>query len=412
VTQYPSQYVALAERFYAQPEELSVASMSGGALDTGTFTPRHRTDADMVMRTVSTTSNLLGDNVYYSAASSPAPLFRDAAAERTVNMRSGVPWFRDFENRGFADRFERLGSFLRDNGDAANANNQPQKRYTGANDVTVFTITERIPASPFITWKARDRTRRLLNTRRFKFKVKLFDDWRDKLFQAKVLAGNNNDVTVKLTAVTLYLRWVVPPKTQPLPPRHTMPWLFYEMHSSAIQTVTDALFPAAAHHSATFTFKLQIRRSTFPKRLFLAVRPPPTATGLVDSPEHHMELLAVDFTVDAHGGRLGKFTTCEMFALYVRNTPVSRLRDFDYEEWRKRYCTLALRDEDIGWDFESCCGRIITIVVTARSNWQLPSVGLAAQERLDVGRDYRLDVVVENEYQMIMDKRRCELVRR
>ena len=426
VVQSPGTYVGLAERFYARPDEVnSVCSMSGGGrFDSGTFTPRIGDDHPPASASNADTNSTVDTIHYQSAQVGFIKPLQDLTGLplNTVNMYAQVPQIPDFINLGYQHRFHRFASNLRSNVSSAVPNALPvanQSRFTGTTETGVvtrhfITLTERLPVTPFIMWKSRDKTRRLLNVRRLRMSFSLFPDWADRVMQGQFPDTGANLYSVSLeVAPVLQVKWIVPPKPQKLPQRLTMPWLFYELYSTNAQTVTIPDFVQTDHVSRDYEFTIKLRRSTFPKRLFIVVRPPVTNTAqLEDSVEHHMELASVTIIMDTHAGRLGRLDTDEMFALYVKNTPVNLLRTFDFEEWRKRYCVLVLRGEDIGWDFESRSGRQICFEVVARSHWALPSVGRQSEERLDLDREYRLDVLVENDYHMIMDKRRSELVRR
>ena len=154
---------------------------------------------------------------------------------------------------------------------------------------------------------------------------------------------------------------------------------------------------------------MRVRLRTWPRKMFIYCAP--RKPDLTISSEHHLELVSVELVMDAVSGKLNRLSSQQMFALYVRNCPVSLARKFKYDEWRKRYCTLCLAPGDIGWDLQSEDGRIVTLRARVRSHWTQPTVGLTLSNAEDANRAYTLYMQGEYEYAMTMDKKRSELHR-
>lgn len=418
ILQYPSKWAGVTERFYASPEELnSICSMSGGALDSGNFIARRledcRREAVNVQNLMTPLSNItyqVAVQETYERTVEPDDNFDSAIS---LNLRGSAPRTRPWYNPGYTERFSDMARRTRYGGYPPNvAATTGLTRYSNPTGVTTFTISERLPVAPFMCWASRDKHRNVPNLRRIDLRIQWAQDapfrflmgQSDNLSTTGFLDGRFDWHTVK---PVLHLRWLVPPASMQLPPVLTVPFTYYKEEAGPLVTVE---LPASSFTTESFVLTFQNRIRVFPRRLFLYFKS--LSAELGDASEHHLEIQSLQLTVDGVAGKLNRMSSAQMFALYVENSPVSRLRTFKYDEWRRRYCTVVLAPHDIGWDVQSEDGRRLTWEFTVRSNWNEPAVGPStAAEPTDELRTYQLFVMGEYVYDMTMDKKQCTLHR-
>lgn len=405
VTQRPSEYVAVMERFYARPDELrNICSMSGGELDSGNFSNLMLDNARMF--SVSAGFDFgAGETLHLNVQPGfEKSVYGPAVNPNTANIHATFPRYKDWYNPGLTRRWHKMAR------DARYAGADPDAVFVSGESrygtgTTAIKLTERIPFAPFMTWASRDRQQSIPNLRRIDMQVKWASDAVNRILQGRNDGRIGTAIIVDYYTVKpiLHLRWNVPVK--PGPPRVSIPWTYYYSHPSPTFTIEQGEDEFTSEQVVKFT----IRMRSWPKKLFIYAAP--VAGDLEISTEHHLELVNLELAIDASSGKLIRLSSQQMFALYIKNSPTSLAREFDYNEWRKYYCALCLSKNDIGWDYDDADGKNITVTATVRSHWNAPTVGFESNTLQDANRDYRLFMQGEYGYKMLMDKKQCQLVR-
>ena len=151
----------------------------------------------------------------------------------------------------------------------------------------------------------------------------------------------------------------------------------------------------------TQTFS-NIRLRHVPRMLLVYVKRSPESHTLADPTEKHMEIQSLTLNYSTAKGSLVNASSPELFAMYVKNSPVSSTRFFDYEKWRRRYCTVALRPEDHGIQYVEAGGVILDLTLTLSSHWTYPAVGTNVQYGRDVAVPYVMHVIAFYNYGLTM----------
>lgn len=391
VVQRPGDFAAPCTRFYARPREIdSVCSMSGGSLDSGdhshnTRDMRHLYEGALLdpAAPVRTASWVIGyeqpsQMVQHAAAGAAA-----AWVDRPINLASEFPVTDETLNPGRADRFERLAARLR--------SNQPANALRGWNHVgapLLLVVTERIPVSPFLMWEMRDSTRWIPNLRKLSIRFAFGARAKFRMFVGRDVNDvlGTNTVDWWSTPPQLLCRWVVP-KARPAPTVR-IPWTFYR---TSVSEPFEVAIAAADHTSESVDVVCKVRISNLPRRFFVFAQP----TGLdflSVAAEHFLELQTLEVQADGFPGKV-RAEPEQLFAMYLRNSPVSHERAFDYDKWRRFYCVAVLTPEDVA--LPTAKQLDIDVRATVRSHWTVPSMYHRQVDVLDINRSYALSVVCE-----------------
>lgn len=404
------EYTNVAMRFYATEDEIqNLCSMSGGPLDSGGFTAHPIAQARTIVRQFAVLEDI---NVGSEVTGEVIHTFEregGTGGDIAFTLYPDFPLMDEFENPGLTKRVNRMSLLARD---AQNIRTNPAAAGNAwtLSDTLVVELTERLPFAPFMTWSTRDRdVRRIHNLRKLEIDIAMSDDPFSYLQGAEF---TNLDFTFDWFTVkpVLHCKWIVPSSKVERMPRFEQPFVYYEDYSTTF--TFDLGLGVFKLPVDTVEVVLDARMHSTPAKMFIFASSAPQT--LKETSDHHLELVSVDLAVDGVPGKLRRLSTPQMFALYLRNSPVSATRRFDYDEWRKRYCTLVLRREDIGWDIENKDGRIMRLTAQVRSWWVfhtfrhfVSSIGHSQ----DVERTYRLHIMAERQYTMWMDKRQNKLVR-
>lgn len=435
IIQNPSLYVPAMARFYSSEEEIqNVCSMAGGGtLNSGSFNAIGKdqmhlvsgilTDLGAVIwRTVPASGSTISIqlNVAETFSSLPTVSFADETATIVANR----PRLDELYNAGLTKRWRHLAYLSRTLDEAATANESLQEgksRYTNAaGDKTMtFTITERLPFTPFMTWKARDRKLSVIpNLRKLAFTIK----WHQQAWERFLLVNEQpregsispfeDSFTVDWysTPPVLLTKWIVPSELSKLPPTVSVPWTHYETYTTPINGVT---VPSTDKRTALINVSFTVRMARLPPKLFIFAKlVTDPGSGPTDAGEHNLEIVTLDLDIDGQQGRSRRMESEMMFSLYTKNSPVSRDRPFKYIEWQRRYCTVCLSRSDIGFDIKQKGGTTLVLNLQLRSWWNTVTTGTFEGLSIrDNNEQYALTVMGEFEYQMRMNKLLSELNR-
>lgn len=420
----PSKYAAVMERFYASGDEIrNLCSMSGGDLDTGFGQVpgepdllRRDDNLEAPAATVNvTTGNVneqvlpVGDQLMHVLNddwSAPVSLLvASPAGTVTANFHRDVPKNKHTQNLGFMKRFERVIVRFREQGVPADQPPVPTVIESVWPDELTLTLTERLPCGPFKTWQSRDKTSSLANAGRLRIEI----DWESNPFLVTQASGNVDDVTPEWfsTAPTMHLRWLVPPSTVEMPRQIMQPVKWYDTRELRFNMPEIPV----GEFSLTEPQLVSFNRMTWhrwPDKFFIYARTEYNSFG-VDSPlEQHMEIKKLVLRVDGQDGKLNTYQSSQLFALYLRNCPVTGSREFDFEQWRRRYCCVVLNKEDFTLDQRVEDGHSMSLDVLLDSHWIQPNYlgPFGVDYHGEVRNDLVLYVVGEYTFPLMSDKRK------
>ncbi len=379
----PSMWNGEFMRFFALPEEVdSICTMSGGGFDSGNFS--NRVPSDFVARTeIGDVEPGVGGVLRLNIAEQFESFTRRAIpADTTMNPRRSTPLIDGFYNPGFTDRWHwfakesRLRSVVAQDFAAQNGGS----RYSTA---PTFVLAERIPIDPFMLWERKDGNKRIPGVRRLELDYTFSANARHLIIQGNI---PDTELFVDYWSVrpTLRLKWITPPPALPIPMPSVIPYT--KMDELLLGSVViDHPTTDAASVQQTFTVR-EFKLRGVPKLMLIYFKPRAgnEATMSVSSPtERHLEIVDLRLGYTTAKGSLLNASSQELFALYVKNSPVSHLRPFDYQQWRRRYCTVALRPEDHGVQYTDPGGIFLDLELTVQGHWNFPSVGRDAQYSLE-----------------------------
>lgn len=395
MTQRPQVWMNEFMRFYASEDEVrNVCSMSGGEFDCGDFSYRTSDDAQVVGSrflqddAIQTT---IGVGVGYSP-----PVTLDAAAGgagvNTINLRTSLP-ISDHtysRNSGFEKRFHRLAYKARlgagEDG-TANANDTEAVAPRHSEDF-VFSVWERVPISPFMLWEAKDGKRSIPYVDKMELQLRFSSNEYHSVqgvlgtaAGAHIIAQPDHPHMSILgaggaEAPILHLKWYIPPAGFVMEPEKSIPITIYEElpNTGPLVAIGDA-----AYTSVSYTANYRnIRLQQIPDLLFIYLKPEESAanTRFSDPAEKHLEIEKLKITVNGDSGKLDNASSGELYSMYVRNSPMAKERLYNYDEWRRKYCTAVLKPRDMGVKFGPGINHGVTldVEVTAKSWWNLPAV--------------------------------------
>ena len=375
--QTPNRYMAEFARFYAHPSEIEgVASMSGGCLDSGTFTSLTRDHASAPV-----VNSLLAGAALYQAQSRLQDLHGVYPALTVVGVagsrlnRSVLPTTDDrWYNEGFTKRCHRLQDQWRESAPANTASAiLAQGRYPLGFALKVY---ERLPISPFMMWEAKDKKRSIPYVDKMEINLTFYSDAIKLMFQSSLPASNLANINWYTTAPKLHLKWYIPPPGSLMPPEISIP---VSQYKESVQTVTIAN-PAALNQGVPSDSAINysnLRLQQIPDLLMIYVKPSAANFQAVYASEHHLEITQCDITVNGDTGKVLRANSAQLFAMYARNSPMRNHKKLEYNQWRKRFCTVALRPSDMGVRVPPGVNHGVTLDVrlNVKSWWAVPAVG-------------------------------------
>jgi hypothetical protein len=324
------------------------------------------------------------------------------ATNGTANIRSSTPLIDQFYNDGLEKRSARFAMEARlAPTKAPNTPVQPDlSRYD--NEINI-TVAERVPIDPFMQWERRDGHKRIPGVRRIELTYR-YSTNADSLIVQGIKTGAGADVQADwfTTPPVLRLKWIVPPASVPLPLVSTLPYTYMDEITRAGPVVT-VLIGQASSPVVTQTFS-NIRLRHVPRMLLVYVKRDVATHALGDPTEKHMEITNMTLNYSTAKGSLISASSPELFAMYVKNSPVSSTRFFDYEKWRRRYCTVALRPEDHGIQYVEAGGVILDLSLSLVSHWNYPAVGRDLQYGADANVPYVMHLVAFYNYGLTMSE--------
>lgn len=350
--QTPFRFMPEFARFYASDAELSsVCSMSGGELDSGTF------------------STMTAGHFGRGPGGVPAPAVGGVAAAQLgiascdwpvsgeEVVRVPVPVSdpnTGYWNSGFGARFNRFKRRVRDFASASDEDNgvpliaaemSSNPAYGGGRELT---FVERVPIAPFLLWEAKDGKRSIPFVDKMELSLTWYSNAGKLMFQTDLPDNILDNVRWWLKKPKLHLKWYIPPPGMMLPPEISIPVTQYK---ELVRTVTlpDVAVDESMEGAASTVVSYEnIRLQQVPDLIFIYIKPSAADLPKAFSNERHAEILAVDITVNGDTGKALRAGSARLFSMYRRNSPQRGSRRFDYDEWRKRYCTVALRPHDLG----------------------------------------------------------------
>lgn len=444
ITQTPRKWMPEFMRFFASPhEEKSVCSLSGGEFDTGDYSTRTRDGGSaMGLPTYAAAANstLAGTGYNLTAAGAVARRGRPAAGlvavpgNNEVNLPPLYPtaegtWYND----GYSKRWYRFAEHARLSGATAGSarpNAAPAdsdaaaavQNFSRYADEVSFTVYERVPASPFLLWDAKDGKHSIPYIDKMELDLRFVSDLTRYSMQGKYVLGDGFAPaaasiplmsflgTAGTSAPILHLKWYIPPPGMVMAPQVSIPI----QKIKELSIVNSGLAPAIAvtevrSGEIDMTYA-NIRLQQIPDLLFVYAKLQEGAQLLRDPVEQHLEITELRITVNGDSGKVLQASSGRLFSLYLKNSPMARERNYDYQEWRKRYCTCVLTPEDMGVLQPPGINHGVTldVLAKARSHWVYPTVGQRPAENPEgiLGRAYDLHVMaIYDKYELTLTNR-------
>jgi hypothetical protein len=411
LTQSPRKWMGEFMRFYASPhEEATVCSMSGGELDSGDHSQRVLDDAGAVNDAATTA---VVQQPYFAAVQTGYQESRTiaAAGSETLNLRTQFPvdgkqWY----NPGLTRRFHKLARACRAQGAAANAASASgATRYV---DNPTFTIYERLPLSPFLLWEAKDGRHSIPYVDKLEIDLRFVSVGEQLALAFQGTMNNPPIVNIVAAQPELHLKWYIPPQGMVMQPQISIPVQKIKEYSSVIPTNTTFI-PDADHFSASATTTFSnIRLQQIPDLFFMYAKPALSQHRLRDPAEMHLEIEELRVTVNGDSGKVLQADSGRLFSLYIKNAPMAREREYDYDSWRRRYCTAVLTPADLGVLMPPGVNHGVTLDVEAkmRTHWNFDRVGRRgtdnAENNANPGRQYEFHILsVYDKYELTLTNR-------
>ncbi len=408
IEQEPVDFAAIMERFYASADELrNLCSMSGGPLDTGFGTAdggQHRLRSapsvlgNVAARTVVAVHDWIDQPVDIQAA---------APNDHTINVAREIPLVRQTANLGFRERFNALLVRARAQGSPANT-----VVVTGVDEhlwppLVELVMRERLPFAPFTMWRSRDKVVSLANARHLRIEI----TWVSNV-HAVLQRDPNLNIAINWTGPlpVLHLKWLYPPASVALPKVVRQPMRYYTVHKKDVSQVLGPLTAAEHKYPTSRTVKFEnIVWRNWPEKFFIAVKVPQEQLLAQSPTETHFEILKVSIRLDGIEGKVGEFETTQLYAMFLRNCPVSAHRRLDFEQWQKRWCIVVLTRDDIASDQVVEDGRRMSLELEVQNHWNQPTYYSPVTENVSANfgglQRPTIYVIGENHFPMVMDKR-------
>ena len=408
----PYRYAQEFARFYAHPmEEKGICTMSGGEFDSGTF------DSKGIDNT-----RTLGNTVAAVGGSFPLrhPIWGPTLAAGSVDNVNNI-LISDtelFTNQGWHRRVEKMTKRWMDSG-------QPQSvQYTHNNHFSRefnLTVYERLPLSPFLTWEAKDGKRSIPYVDKMEITMLFYADAAKKFMQGRWVSAdsmNTNIIWWGDTAANkpkLHLKWYIPPPGMVMKPEVHIPVsVIKESPRQLDVTISTSSTVAGAFQKgdltagkAEFTYE-NLRLQQIPDLLWVFIKP--TSSGMRPSftAEHHLSIRDIEITINGDSGKVIRANEAQLFAMYVRNSPMAKERLYDFDQWRKYYCTCVFTPADLGVRVPPGINHGVTLDVrlnysTAWLGRQTPTGAnqrFTAEGGLDTAQSY--DVIILSVYDKYM----------
>jgi len=385
INEQPDRWSHELFRFYSTPnEQKSICTMSGGEIDEGTCNSLRNEQSNITGAVAATNTIFIGQTF-------------KSNAEADLIGNPLLPSADYSYNPGFHARYMRMAYQFRQNGFDGQASAVQGGIPAGGlnaiwnNTEITLKIFERVPVAPFMLYELRDERRSIPNIDRMELVISWNANARNMFLQGHsssnvFLDGITGKLVVANTKVSftngpttvpiLHLRWYMPPSgfIQQMPREISIPITEIKYDT---RTFPSLEHPVANHVSDTIpqTYN-NIRLEQIPDMMFIYVKPDPSRMGMEDPSEFHCEITEIDISIDGDSGKLLRMNTAQLFAMYVRNAANRNLTMPRYEEWRKRYCTVALKPEDLGLRHGPGVNHPVTLNVNVRyrSWWNLPFV--------------------------------------
>lgn len=373
--QTPNRYMAEFARFYGHPSELEgVASMSGGCLDCGSFTSMTKDHASAPAPNAITEAVYEAELFLQDVDGVYPALSGGAAGTRSRLNRKAFPTTDDrWHNEGFTKRCHRLQDVWRESAVPNEASDaDTQARYTAAKQIKVY---ERLPISPFLMWEAKDKKRSIPYVDKMELILTFYSSAVKLMFQSTLPDADLAKIDWYTVAPRLHLKWYIPPPGSLMPPEVSIPVSQYKESVKSI-TIQNPASASALPLSSTADYE-NLRLQQIPDLMLIYLKPSPTNFNKAYASEHHLEIEQVDITVNGDTGKVLRANTAQLFTMYARNSPMRSHRKLDYQQWKKRFCTIALRPADFGVRVPPGVNHGVTLDVRlqVKSWWAVPSIG-------------------------------------
>ncbi len=378
IRQTPYRFMPEFARFYSHPLEIDgVCSMSGGALDSGSH--------DSVPKDMAAEVPTLGLPGHISVAGTTGFAMLNTGAWRVDTVSALNFIFGQFPttgghyyNEGFTKRVHALRERWRETG-AANAEGNHTNLLTRFTESFTFQVWERLPISPFMMWEAKDGHRSIPYIDKMEVSLQFYSNARKLMLQYTCDDADIDSAAVDWFTIKpkLHLKWYIPPPGMTMAPELSIPVSLYK---ESVRQVTNLTAPLATQGvppvSNEITYE-NLRLQQIPDMMMIYVKPNANTQEARFGIEHHLEITEVEITLNGDSGKALRASQGELFAMYVRNSPMKRERKFDFTEWRKRYCTLAFKPHDLGVRVPPGVNHGITLDVRlkVRNWWSKPMDG-------------------------------------
>jgi len=384
-TSQPAFWNGPVTRFYATPNEVrNVCSMSGGGdLDTGNFS--HQTRDDSWFTTSPITTVAIGDRTAYSvglAYEAPVALDPGQGITSTANIRCLFPRTGWFHNEGLTGRWYRMAHESRLQGSAANAGNlSGSSRY--ASTITLE-VAERVPVQPFLLWERRDGRRRIPFVRRLELDLTWLANYQRLQLQGFVSTTAANELSLDFwsTPPVLHLKWIVPASMKHVPNPSYLPLTWRDTQIIGTSGIFDIAKPDL-NSEVREVRCTNVRLRHVPGQLMFYFKQSPNLSPYDWPCEKHLEIIDMRLSYNTAKGTFVKLVSQTMFSTYVNNSPVREDRRFNYDEWKRRHCTVVLHKADHGIQYVEPGGLLMDVTFNVRSHWVLPTVGVESLFRYD-----------------------------
>ncbi len=378
----PFKYIPEFTRFFSHPMETSgIATLAGGELDTESCAALSNSTA----HTATLESNPGTMRKYRPSWGS-----EDTAIPVQVDTPRFPAGPNDrLVNKGYDKRLARMWDRTAHYHGAKSLIDTARTDNNFAPGDPRYTLFERLPLSPFLMFEAKDGKRSIPYVDKMEVTMTFFANHIRLAMQGSDglrLARSPGAIPDALTATDwftvkpkLHLRWYIPPPGMVLEPEISIPVSVYKETSKRIsasaQSATFALGNARIDLGA-FEHN-NIRLQQVPDMMFIYLKPPAASTFIDFNPEHHLTIDSIEITINGDSGKLLRASSGELFSMYVRNSPMSKERVYDYDTWRQKYCTAVFVPSDLGVRVPPGVNHGVTLDIrvrlsqywVARENW-------------------------------------------
>lgn len=373
----PSKYIPEFTRFYSHPMETQgIATLAGGELDDNSCGPL--TDGSAWDFTLDTNAGARSVKTDHSNSLAALP-------DEVIRPRFPIGMGTRHVNQGYAKRYQRFWERTRVyNGILRNIDEADDDADYKAQDPT-YQLFERLPLSPFLMFEAKDGKRSIPYVDKMEITMTFHANHLkhalqgNRFAQTLVGAADFGNWFSENARPKLHLRWYIPPPGMVLEPEISIPISVYKETSIPVTgLVVDPRSPDGnkTYKEVPAVNYSNIRLQQIPDMIFIYAKPTAAAMELDFNPEHHLAIESIEITINGDSGKLLRASKGELFSMYVRNSPMSKERLYDFDTWFQKYCTCVFVPSDLGVRVPPGVNHGVTLDVRVefRQYWTGPTI--------------------------------------